>query len=456
MLRRELTLVEAQAALINNSARLSQIHELMVPNMSNELFLRLKACVDSIPMVDIHSHIDGQHPNAGDAKQVIFYHYVVTELVSAGAPPDIFSPRLSAEETLKKAVPWLSLTRNTSTSWCLMYMLRELYGFNDEEINAKNCKTLLNAISNQTNQKDWYKRILMDKAKIKKTFLTFNYDAEIQKYDPQLFTGALRVDPLVGKLNRKTVEGLEKITDDSIKSINDFDNCLALLLKKSKGKCATVTASLVPDQAFVKTSKAKVKTSFKKLLSGRNVNSSEKQMVSSFALERLLDLAKEFHFPFQMMLGVRRPVLGASPPDCAISGFEPKMIFSLCHLFHNFNEVKFDIILSNMVHSHELTTVAKNYSNVHVSGYWWYVFYPVYIRQLLRERIQMLPRNKMNGFFSDAYVTEWSFAKSCLVRLQLTTVLTEMVREGYLTENLAKELAIDLLSRNAERLYKLA
>jgi polyhydroxyalkanoate synthesis regulator phasin len=67
----------------------------------------------------------------------------------------------------------------------------------------------------------------------------------------------------------------------------------------------------------------------------------------------------------------------------------------------------------------------------------------------------MLPRNKTNGFFSDAYVVEWSYAKACLVRLQLTRVLTEMVEEGYFTEEVAKSLAVDLLTRNPEQLYRL-
>lgn len=422
---------------------------------SERLFSRFRTWVDSIPIVDIHSHIDGEHPNAKDARQIIFYHYIVTELLSAGAPPSIFSTDLTVEQALKKAIPWLSFIRNTSTYWCLIHMLRDLFGFEYDEINEKNSESLLEAIHERTEKKGWYKRVLTEKAKIKKTFLTFKYDGEIPKYDPQLFTGALRVDPLIGKLNVETVEGLEKAVGASIESVGDFESSLALLFKKFEGRCVAVTASFVPDEVFVKAGRVEAETPFKKLLSGLNLSASEKRMVCSFALNRFLGLAEEFGLPFQMMLGVRRPVPGAAPPDYAISGFEPKMISSLCPLFHNFSEVKFDIFLSNRVQSHELTVVAKNYPNVHVSGYWWYVFYPAFIRQFLRERLQMLPRNKTNGFFSDAYVVEWSYAKSCLVRLQLATVLTEMVEEGYFTEELAKSLALDLLATNPEQLYGL-
>ena len=77
------------------------------------------------------------------------------------------------------------------------------------------------------------------------------------------------------------------------------------------------------------------------------------------------------------------------------------------------------------------------------------------IEQFLLERLQMLPRNKINGFFSDAYVAEWTYAKASIVRLQLAIVLTKMVEDGYYTEDLARDLAVNLFTRNPERLYKL-
>jgi glucuronate isomerase len=155
------------------------------------------------------------------------------------------------------------------------------------------------------------------------------------------------------------------------------------------------------------------------------------------------------------MVGVRRPIVGASPPDYAIAGFETRSLISLCPLFHRFSDVDFDIFLANRVQSHELAVIAKNYPNVYISGYWWYTFYPDIIKQFLRERLQMLPCNKIGGFFSDAYVVEWTYAKASMVRLQLATVLAEMVEEGYYTEDLAKGLAVDLLMRNPEKLYRL-
>jgi len=423
-------------------------------NEYKSTFSRLKTWVDSVPLVDVHCHINGEHPAAEDPKEVVFYHYIVTELTSAGMPREALSPDLSFEEVMRRTLPYFKLIRNTSTYWCLMKMLRDLYGFEGDEINENNWKDLRDAIISRTKEKDWYKRILTEKTKLRKGFLTFRHDEETPKYDPNFFVGALRIEPLISRLNQDDIRGLEQSVNASIESIDDFEEAFSLLFKKFP-KCVAVTASVLPEETFVETSKVEAEEPLKKRLSGLDLSASEMRNVSSFAMGCALSLAEEHDLPFQLMVGVRRPVAGASPPDYAIAGFETRALVSLCPLIHRFRNVNFDIFLANRVQSHELTVIAKNYPNVFVSGYWWYTFYPDIIEQILRERLQMLPRNKIGGFFSDAYVVEWTYAKASMVRLQLAKVLAEMVEDGYYTEDLAKSLVTDILIRNPEKLYKL-
>ncbi len=334
-----------------------------------------------------------------------------------------------------------------------MRILKELYKFDDDEINKENWKALIETINEGTGQTDRYKWILTEKAKIKKTFLTLRYDEKLPQYDPNLFVGALRLDPLISQLNIDNVLNLGKAMSTSINSLEDFVDSLCKLFKKVP--CLAATASFQPEETFTKPGKLEAEKPFKKILSKTNLNLKERQIISSYVLHQVLGLTEESKLVFQIMLGAKRPVPGAAPPDYAITGYETTTVSSLCPIFHEFKDLKFDIFTANPLLSHEIAVISKNYSNVHVSGYWWYVFYPTFIKQLLRERLQMLPRNKSNGFFSDAFVVEWSDAKSKMVRLQITAVLTEMVNEGYITEELAKEFTVDLLLRNPEVLYKL-
>jgi glucuronate isomerase len=420
-----------------------------------EIFAGIKEWVDAVPAVDIHSHINYAHPHAKNPRDILFYHYLATELRSAGLPSDAISASLSVEEAVKNALPYFPLIKNTSTHWYLMRMLRELYGFEHGEINKENWEGLVEAIYKGTKQSDRYKWILTEKAKVKKTFLTLKYDESVPQYDTQFFVGALRLDQLISQLSKENVQSLERATGASIESLDAFADSLSALFKKFS-KCVSATASFQPEETFTEPSKLEAEKSFKKILGRKNLTPKESQAISSYALDQILRLAERQKFVFQIMVGSKRPVPGAAPPDYAVSGFDPKMVSSLCPIFSKFSGLKFDVFAASHVQSHELAVVSKNYPNVHVSGYWWYVFYPTFIQQFLRERLQMLPRNKSNGFFSDAYVVEWSYAKSQMVRLQIATVLSEMVTGGYVTEELAKELAVDLLARNPQSLYRLS
>ena len=416
-------------------------------------FVELKEFVNTVPMIDIHSHIDASHPHARSPRDILFYHYIATELRSAGMKLELISPELPVEDAVKNALHFLPLIKNTSTYWYFIKMLKELYNFEYDEINTKNVNKLLEAISEGSKQADRYKRVLSGKAKIEKTFLTLRYDEAEPKFDKGFFAGALRLDPLISNLNKTSLESLGKATNVSVESIGDFVDSLSSVFKKFS-KCVAVTVSFQPEDSFTNPTRSEAAKAFKNLLANGKLSPKEKQTLTSFAFRLALSLSEEMGLVFQVMLGAKRPVAGAAPFDYAITGFESYTVSSLCPLFHEFDGLKFDVITTTPLLSHQLTVVAKNYPNVHVSGYWWYAFYPTFIKQFLRERLQMLPRNKSNGFFSDAYVVEWSYAKSRMVRLQVATVLAEMVSDEYITMELAKELAVDLLNRNPKSLYK--
>jgi glucuronate isomerase len=422
--------------------------------MQKRLLTELNEFIGTIPMIDIHSHIDASHPHARTPRDILFYHYIATELRSAGMPLELVSPELPVEDAVKNAVPFLPLIKNTSTYWYFVRMLKELYGFEYDEINAKNVSGLLDAINEGSKQADRYKRVLGEKAKIEKTFLTLRYDEAEPQFDPEFFAGALRLDPLISNLNKASVESLEKATNNSIESLDGFSDSLSRIFRMFS-RCVAATVSFQPEDSFLNPTGSEAAKAFKNLLGEGKLTPKEKQVLSSFALQLALKNAEESGFVFQVMLGAKRPVAGAAPSDYAITGFESYMVSSLCPLFSEFSGLKFDVFTTTPLLSHQLAVVAKNYPNVYVSGYWWYAFYPTFIKQFLRERLQMLPRNKSNGFFSDAYVVEWSYAKSIMVRLQVAMVLSEMVYDEYITMELAKELAVDLLNRNPRSLYNL-
>ena len=64
----------------------------------------------------------------------------------------------------------------------------------------------------------------------------------------------------------------------------------------------------------------------------------------------------------------------------------------------------------------------------------------------------MVPVNKQVGFFSDAYVAEWSYAKTVIVRKQMAQVFAEKVAQGQYTLDEALQVARAILYESPQSL----
>jgi glucuronate isomerase len=145
----------------------------------------------------------------------------------------------------------------------------------------------------------------------------------------------------------------------------------------------------------------------------------------------------------------------AAPPDYAITMYNPQQILNIVNIFAMYPDIKFDVMIADSTLSHQITVIAKNYQNVSLSGYWWYSMYPEIIRSYIKLRLQMLPYNKVGGFFSDAYVVEWVYGKASLAKKELAYTLAEMVYLDYIDKSMAIDIAKALLNENAAKLYRL-
>ena len=99
-----------------------------------------------------------------------------------------------------------------------------------------------------------------------------------------------------------------------------------------------------------------------------------------------------------------------------------------------------------------LCTLARELPNLSLAGYWWHNFFPDTIRQVMAERLDMLPVNKQVGFFSDAYCVEWVYGKTRMVERQLARVLAEKIEQGQYTREEAISIARSILHETPQTL----
>jgi glucuronate isomerase len=97
-------------------------------------------------------------------------------------------------------------------------------------------------------------------------------------------------------------------------------------------------------------------------------------------------------------------------------------------------------------------TLARELPNLSLAGFWWHNFFPTVIRDVLSERLDMVPANRQIGFFSDAYCLEWSVAKAELIREVLADVLAERVDRGQYSVDEALAVARQLVHESPQSL----
>jgi glucuronate isomerase len=148
---------------------------------------------------------------------------------------------------------------------------------------------------------------------------------------------------------------------------------------------------------------------------------------------------------------------GAEPlPYETGSRLSQKTIAQLAEMIGRHPRLRFQCFLASRHANQSLCTLARELPNLSVAGYWWHNFFPDTIRQVIAERLDMLPLNKQIGFFSDAYCVEWTYGKAILVRKQLARVLAEKVEQGQFSDDEALSIARTILFETPQTLLGMA
>jgi hypothetical protein len=144
---------------------------------------------------------------------------------------------------------------------------------------------------------------------------------------------------------------------------------------------------------------------------------------------------------------------GAEPlPYETGSRLKQETIRQLGEMVGRHPRLRFQCFLSSRHANQSLCTLARELPNLSLAGYWWHNFFPEIIRQVIGERLDMLPANKQVGFFSDAYSVEWTYAKAMLVRRQLAGALASRIEQGQYTLGEALDIARAILYQSPQEL----
>jgi glucuronate isomerase len=425
--------------------------------MSQALRQRLFDQLDSLVLIDPHTHINAHQPASNNLADILGYHYY-TELVhSAGVPQEqIEEPGLPGKEKVARLVAGIAPLENTIQYSWLIEMAQALLGFKDDRLTPGNWETMYNLAHERMTKPDWAQTV-MKQSKLEAVFLTNDFDDTLTGFDTKVFIPCLRTDELVFHLAKPTVpERLQRATGIAVKDAGTLRQAIGKLFDHfvSKG-CRACAVSLPPDFSPRRIEPAAADRAVDAALQpAASISAAHQHDLSSFVFWTLAEFCVEYHLPFDLMIGVNRAVYtggvyqGQDLYDSRVS------LIQYRELFNAFPQVTFPISVLASVTNQELVSYAWIFPNVVTNGHWWYSNTPTFIEHDTGARLEAVPRTKQIGYYSDMYKLEFALPKFRMYKRILAKVLAEryVIDRGW-NEDRALALGHDVLRGNVERIF---
>lgn len=427
----------------------------------NEFAQTLRNELDAVHVVDPHSHLRPNKPEADNLADIVLYHHVWIELVSAGMPitavtkagmpHEVANPEMEPQDRLRAALPYLDLISNTTCGNMLRVILRDLYEVPDGRLTASNLNQVIAYVEERNCLPKWEDELLSEKCRIVRS-LTVEYD-EHGKCSPFVGKGIEGVpvtlqDPR--RTPREMLSWVEYQLGREIKCAEDYAEGLRKIGgERSKSDIHFVGIWTLPHLQFVDATERDVTRAVANIRDGRPADNEDFSAIWSFGIRNFLEAMREGPLrTIQLIVGAE-----VLPPHRSITNWHSNFVGTLGRLAGAFEDFHFSCSSACDAHIQDLAIAAKHIPNVSVAGYWWHVLYPYYIRKNVETRLDIVPANKIVAFFSDAYRAEWIYPKLKLVKRAWAEVLLDRVERDLITRDTALKLVRAVFHDNACAIY---
>lgn len=426
---------------------------------TSELQATLYEHISQLPILDAHTHLVGGKLGARGLHDIVLYHMAVSDLYAAGCPSGArltqypgWPTKDEAHSRLREALPYLRHVRNTAMSYGICRIMKDLYGIT-EPVSESNWQAIDEMIRERADDRAWQREVV-GRANIKRFCTEIarredGQDDDILQYAIEwaFFTRSQwgEYDTALYELERcwgKTPDnptpigaGARPATEKTIQSVEDVAEAASWYVSRIPAdQVLSMATHISTDIDFRPVSDSEMKQALSRR---QNAGPEERDVYASYVNEVFLTELEDklgdrlvYQFSF-----------GAEPlPYETASRLSQKTIAQVAEMISRHPKLRFQCFLSSHHANQSICTLCRELPNFSVCGYWWHNFFPQTIRQVMTERLEMLPTNKQVGFFSDAYCVEWAYAKSVIVKQVLAEVLAEKVAQGQYDMDLAIDI----------------
>jgi hypothetical protein len=434
--------------------------------MTEEIYHGLR----EIPMLDAHTHLTCGRLAARGLHDILLYHMIISDLYAAGCPsgsrltefPGV-PTQAEGHARLREALPYLQYIQNTSGYWGVRTILRDLYDWT-KPVTGENWELLDGIIreraDDRASQREIIRRIGLKKLTTELTRRGNGEDDDLFNFSMEwaFFTRTQRdeYDTALYELERcwgHTPQapiphgaGGRPQTGKMIHTLDDVHAALDHYVSQLAGSpVLSMATHISSDIAFRYVSQEEMAAA---LTRRSAAGIAERDIYASYIHEAFLTALEPYadRITFQFSFA-------AEPlPHETASLIPQRALADLAEIVSRHPKVHFHCYIASRHANQSLCTLCRELPNLSVAGYWWHNFFPGTMRQVMEERLDMLPANKQVGFFSDAYTIEWTYAKAEIVRRQLAQVLAQKITQGQYTCDEALAIAKTMLYETPQTL----
>jgi glucuronate isomerase len=433
---------------------------------------RIERLIEATPLVDPHTHLHALRPAAPDLAALMSYHWLQTELRAVGMPAADLDPALPPDERVRRALPFLARMRNTAMAWCFRRILRDLYDLTDPDLDPSNLSAILDRVAATGADPAWPAAVLRDRCNIRtivtslgnagpdpaatafghrvavRYMLDVHYllcpgvATDLTPFFPGRTTKAEYADALSALFDGERI-GTADLLERRLRDWLD---------RTVSGPCRFSNTFIPIETRFTPPDRTAAERALHRAALGNPIDDTEIDDVVRLVTDTVLAWHHDHRKAFQIAVGAEYFICDGK----SIPRFDPSWTSEMARAFHRFGHARFDLMMASAPMLQDVCVLARQFPNVHTSGYWWHSFFPTLIEQTISLRLQVAPMTKIGGFLCDAYYAEWTYGKLQVVKKAMAAALAHLVESRFLEENELPDLLRQILHDSPRDLYDLA
>lgn len=418
---------------------------------------KIRNYLDTIEIVDTHEHI--QVP--GDSADFQYFNgvsYFPADMTSAGAPTfrELQENGFDADKLWEQFGSYYNYSRATSYHEQFMNTLRILYDYDKPYLVKEDIKSLYDRMlaNNYRNYDEWFASVYK-KGKFKTMILDQYWDHFNINIDTSYFKLVCSINTLVMLVgeaaeNKKitSAKGLLQLLNSQELATENFDDYLSVvnsvlgIFKNNGAVCIKNTLAYSRTIYFEDVTYGVASSLFAKK---GELDRTERKQLEDFIFHHIVKQSVELDMPIQIHTGY------LAGNNSRLDNGQP---MKLLNLFLKYPKARFSLFHGGYPWTGDFVAIGKNFTNVHLDLVWLPQISKTEAIRTLHEMLDAVPYNKMM-WGGDVSWIEDSIGSLELGKEVVATVLAERVDRGWLTEELALEIAGRIFRDNAIDFFRL-